>query len=780
MSPNRHSSRLAANAAATPVPALLAMVAMVTMITIGATGFAPSAHAVSPEDLLRPEQAFRYQVEDTGEALLVRWTVEPGYYLYRQKLGIGTDSDDVLLGDPALPTGEIHEDEYFGRQEIYRGDFTMQVPYVNEGAGTVTLELRSQGCADIGLCYPPQRWTTAVTLAGAAPPASPSGSPFGSGRTSGGLAATGGGEFLPPDVAFRPVVSALDPYTVELAWQIEPGYYLYRDKLTAAAVSDGVQLGTLQTPAGKKKFDEYFGETEVYYDEAVARLPLNRASRQGQSLVLELGFQGCAEDGICYPPLKREVSVSLPPATAADAPRPPDEAMAAVPVSEQDRLAALIGEGNLAAVLATFFGAGLLLALTPCVLPMIPILSGIIAGEGKDVTPARGFTLSLSYVMGMALTYTVAGALFAAAGQQVQAIFQQTWILVTFAGLFVLLAAGMFGAFDLQMPSSIQTRVAAISGKQKSGTMVGAFVMGALSSLIVTACVAPPLVAALAVIGQTGDVFRGAAALFALSLGMGAPLLAVGASAGKLMVKAGPWMVAVKNAFGFVMLGLAIWMLDRVLPGAVTLALWAVLIFMAGVFLGALTPLTPESGGAQKVGKGFGVLAMFYGAVLLLGALSGGDDPLQPLAGTQVAAVGGGATAAHEELEFRRIKTVADLEQAVAEAATRGQPVMLDFYADWCVACKEMEKYTFSDPEVHAELDGVVLLQADVTANDAQDQALLKHFRIFGPPSIIFFGPDGEERRAYQVVGFMPADEFAAHAALAVSPAPAAVTAQAD
>src|SRR6056297_3967483 len=318
MSPNTYSSGAAR-------AALLTLAAVTGLL---ASAFAPPAAAVSPEDLLRPEQAFRYQVEDTGEALLVRWTVEPGYYLYRQKLGIGTDSDDVLLGDPALPTGEIHEDEYFGRQEIYRGDFTMQVPYVNEGAGTVTLELRSQGCADIGLCYPPQRWTTAVTLAGAAPPASPSGSPFGSGRSSGGLAATGGGEFLPPDVAFRPVVSALDPYTVELAWQIEPGYYLYRDKLSAAAVSDGVQLGGLQTPAGKKKFDEYFGETEVYYDEVVARVPLNRASREGQSLVLELGFQGCAEDGICYPPLKREVSVSLPPATAADAPRPPDDAMA--------------------------------------------------------------------------------------------------------------------------------------------------------------------------------------------------------------------------------------------------------------------------------------------------------------------------------------------------------------------------------------------------------------------------------------------------------------------
>ncbi len=767
MSPNTYSSGAAR-------AALLTLAAVTGLL---ASAFAPPAAAVSPEDLLRPEQAFRYQVEDTGEALVVRWNVEPGYYLYRQKLGIETDDAELLLGDPALPDGEIHEDEYFGRQEIYRGGFTMRVPYVNEGAGRATVELLSQGCADIGLCYPPQRWSREVRLAEAAPAASP----FGSARPSGGLAGTGESEFLPPDVAFRPVVTALDAYTVELAWQIEPGYYLYRDKLAAAAVSDGVQLGGLQTPAGKKKFDEYFGETEVYYDEVVARVPLNRAGREGRNLVLELGFQGCAEDGICYPPLTREVNVSLPPASAADAPRPPEEDAPAAPVSEQDRLATLIGEGNLLAVLATFFGAGLLLALTPCVLPMIPILSGIIAGEGKNVTPARGFTLSLSYVLGMALTYTVAGALFAAAGQQAQTIFQQTWILVTFAGLFVVLAAGMFGLFDLQMPSSVQTRLAALSGKQKSGTMIGAFVMGALSSLIVTACVAPPLVAALAVIGQTGDVVRGASALFALSLGMGVPLLAVGASAGKLMVKAGPWMVAVKNAFGFVMLGLAIWMLDRVLPGAVALALWAVLIFMAGVFLGALTPLTPESGGAQKLGKGFGVLAMFYGAVLLLGALAGGEDPLQPLAGTRMAAAGGGGAAGtHEELEFRRIKTVADLEQAVAQAANRNQPVMLDFYADWCVSCKEMEKYTFSDPQVQAELEDVVLLQADVTANDAEDQALLKHFRIFGPPSIIFFGPDGQERRPYQVVGFMPADDFAAHAARAIAASPAAVTAQAD
>ncbi len=746
---------------------------LLTAMLLAATGL--RAQSGLGQDFLPPTEAFRYTVEDTGDAALVRWEIEPGYYLYREKLGVASATPEVLLGTPELPPGDFHEDEYFGRQEIYRGAFVMRVPYVNEGARLLTLELKSQGCADEGLCYPPQTWTAELRLdLGARAATSPFGAATGGGLTGGGL---GGSEFLPPDEAFRALVSVLDPYTLELAWQIEPGYYLYREKLGVATASDRVQVGDLRTPPGKKKYDEYFGETEVYYDEVIARVPLNRAGPGAADFTLELAFQGCAEDGICYPPITREIAVSLPAASAGDSPRPASDL--AAPVSEQDRLAALIGEGNLLAVLATFFGAGLLLALTPCVLPMIPILSGIIAGEGRDVTPWRGFTLSLSYVMGMALTYTVAGALFAAAGQQVQAIFQQTWILVTFAGLFVVLALGMFGLFDLQMPSSVQTRLAAVSGRQKSGTMVGAFVMGALSSLIVTACVAPPLVAALAVIGQTGDVVRGAAALFALSLGMGAPLLAVGASAGKLMVKAGPWMVAVKNAFGFVMLGLAIWMLSRVLPGPVTLALWAVLVFMAGVFLGALTPLTPQSGGGQKLGKGFGVLAMFYGAVMLIGALSGGEDPLQPLPSARLAtATGVEAGAAHEGLEFRRIKTLTDLEQAVDAAAGQGRAVMLDFYADWCVSCKEMEKYTFTDPAVRRELENVVLLQADVTANDAEDQALLKHFKLFGPPSIIFFGPDGRERRPYQVVGFMPAEEFAAHAARAT--ASAGLAARAD
>lgn len=417
-------------------------------------------------------------------------------------------------------------------------------------------------------------------------------------------------------------------------------------------------------------------------------------------------------------------------------------------------------------VTATFFGAGLLLAFTPCVLPMVPILSGIIAGEGDEVSGARGFSLALTYVMGMALVYTAAGIAAAAIGIQLQAVFNQPWVLAVFSALFVVLALSMFGLFELQMPSSVQSKLSGVSGQQKSGTYVGAFVMGALSSLIVTACVAPPLVATLTVIGQSGDMVRGGSALFALSMGMGTPLLLVGASAGKLIPKAGAWMDTVKSGFGFMMLGLAIWMMSRVLPGEVTLALWGVLIFMAGVYLGGLTQLTPESLGLQKFGKGFGLLAIIYGAVLLVGSLAGSNSMLKPLAALNT---GGGATSVAEEqgLDFRRIKTTDDLDAALAQAAAAGRPAMLDFYADWCVSCIEMEHYTFTDGDVQSALAGAVLLQADVTANDAEDQALLARFGVFGPPTIIFFGADGQQRHGYEVVGYMKAKDFAEHVRMA-------------
>ena len=436
--------------------------------------------------------------------------------------------------------------------------------------------------------------------------------------------------------------------------------------------------------------------------------------------------------------------------------------------SEQDLLADKIRDGNLLAVLATFFGFGLLLAFTPCVLPMVPILSGIIvgAGGGKPVPRGRAFALSLAYVLGMALTYTIAGAAFAAAGQQAQAFFQKPWMIVLFAALFVWLALGMFGLFNLQVPGWLQERVSRISDKQQQGTLIGTAIMGALSSLIVTACVAPPLVASLAVIGQSGDVFRGGAALFAMSLGMGAPLLLVGASAGELLPRAGAWMDTVKQVFGIMMLGVAIWMLGRILPGPVTLALWATLAFVTGYWL-LMMGDRDMNRGSTVVRRGLGALAAIYGVLMLVGALSGRSDPLQPLAGVIGAPADSPGTTASGAVQagahFKRIKTLADFDAAIAAANAAGKTVMLDFYADWCASCKEMEKYTFPAPSVQTALANSVLLQADVTANDDADQALMQRFGVLGPPSILFFGQDGAEKTAYRVVGFKPADEFASH-----------------
>jgi thiol:disulfide interchange protein DsbD len=542
---------------------------------------------------------------------------------------------------------------------------------------------------------------------------------------------------------------------IRLSWQTADGYYLYRDKISVRSGDPSVTLGTPRLPEGTPKSDEFFGATTVYYGPTDVVIPVSRPPDLSRFEVA-VTFQGCADAGLCYPPTIRTLAFDPPAAGSASAATvsSPTE-----PVAEQDRLSGFIETGNLLLVLGFFFAAGIGLAFTPCVLPMIPILSGIIAGDGANTTTRRAFVLSLAYVLGMALTYTLAGALFAAAGQQVQAVFQKPWLIATFAGLFVILSLAMFGFYELQMPAAVQSRLSLLSNRQRAGTLWGSAIMGALSSLIVTACVAPPLVATLAVIGQSGDVARGAAALFAMSLGMGAPLLVVGASAGKLLPRAGSWMNAVKNVFGVMFLGLAIWMLERILPESATLALWAALVFVSGYCLFALGT-NAVSGGGLAACRGIGVLAMAYGVIMLLGAAAGGTDPLQPLRGTALLA---GPMRAEAGVEFRRIKSVADLDRELGQARAAGRPVMLDFYADWCVSCKEMEKYTFTDPQVAAVLAQGVVLQADVTANDAEDQALLRRFEIFGPPTIAFFGIDGQERRNYRLVGFVPADRFEQH-----------------
>jgi thiol:disulfide interchange protein DsbD len=606
-------------------------------------------------------------------------------------------------------------------------------------------------------------------------------------------------DFLPPDEAFRFSALADGPDKIRLIWGINDGYYLYRARIKASSDSDQAKLGELVLPTGETKVDDYFGKQEVYHHDIVGSISVARSGASQLAVPLKVTYQGCATAGLCYPPITKTVSVVLPPAgggaagasasagtTASSGPVSSSTsamsaggagALAGVAsatstgafVSEQDELATLIRDGNLAAVLATFFGIGLLLSLTPCVLPMIPILSGIIVGQGEKVTATHGFSLAFTYVQGMALTYAAAGAAFVLAFKQApQAFFQQPWIIMLFVALFVALAFAMFGAYTLQMPNALQTRLTDVSNRQRSGSYVGCFAMGALSALVVTACVAPALIAALSVISQTGKIARGAAALYATGLGMGVPLLIVGASAGSLLPKVGPWMDTVKSLFGVLFLGIAIYFLQPLIPAAVGMLLWSALAVIAGFWVFALK--ARDGGPAPAAVRAAGLLALVYGIILLIGVAAGSNDPLQPLS-TLRANNGGTVSAAKESsLAFETIKSVDDLNQRVAAAAAAGRPVMLDFYADWCTSCKEMERYTFSDKTVQAALSNAVLLHADVTKNDPTDQELLKHFGIFGPPTIAFYGPGGEERRNFRVVGYMKAAEFASLARRAFSP----------
>ncbi|QLQ26615.1 MAG: protein-disulfide reductase DsbD [Dechloromonas sp.] len=556
-------------------------------------------------------------------------------------------------------------------------------------------------------------------------------------------------EFLDPAVAFKPAARALDAQTIEVAFAIAKGYYLYRDKFRFAVDGDSVTLGTPVFPKGKEKDDENFGKVEVFYDSVAVRLPVERNASGALPLKLQVTSQGCADAGVCYPPQTQSVAVTLPDPASAPAAAPP----VAVDADESGKIAGILRNAGFWANLAFFFIAGLGLAFTPCVLPMIPILSGIIAGQGHKASHARGFALSVAYVLGMALTYAAAGVAAGMTGTLLSAALQNAWVLGTFALVFVVLSLSMFGFYELQLPTAFQSKLSEESGHLHGGRGPAVFLMGALSALIVGPCVAAPLAGALLYIGQTGDAVLGGTALFVMALGMGAPLIAVGTAGGSLLPKTGPWMEGVKKGFGVLLLATAIWLVSPVIPPVAAMLAWAALLIIPAIFLHALDPLPQHASGWQRFWKGIGIVMLLTGAALLVGALAGSRDPLQPLATLRTQAVAGEV----RKLAFEPVRSLAELD---ARLAAVDRPVMLDFYADWCVSCKEMERYTFADRAVQDRLAGFTLLKADVTANTADDKALLARFGLFGPPGIVFFTAGGQEIPGLRVVGFQEAASF--------------------
>jgi thiol:disulfide interchange protein DsbD len=564
-------------------------------------------------------------------------------------------------------------------------------------------------------------------------------------------------DFLQPDEAFSLEVKARDAHTLQANFNVTPTYYLYRDKITFTTKDNTVKITSVSLPKGEIKHDPNFGDTEVFHHSFQGLIALSRSSNAATSIVLNAVYQGCSEQGLCYPPITKTLRVSLPEVTTGQ-PAPPllaeSPPPSSQPASEDSKIAKLFTGGNFWLIISFFFGAGLLLSLTPCVFPMIPILSGIIVGRGHKITHMHAFILSLAYVLGMAITYAAAGVVAGYSGNLISNALQTPWVLGSFAAVFVLLSLSMFGFYEFQLPTALQSKLSDTSNRLHGGHLSGVFVMGALSAIIMGPCVAAPLAGALLYIGKTHDAVLGGIALFVMALGMGAPLLLIGSSAGVLLPKAGAWMEAVKQFFGVMLLALAIWIIQPLLPVSVEMLLWAALLIFSAIYLRALDALPHNAGGWHKLLKGIGLFALLLGAAYLIGALSGARDILRPLGN-----VGRAETLAPATLQFSRVKDIADLDQHIAQVRGK-QLVMLDFYADWCISCKELERFAFSDPTVKAKLKPVLLLQADVTNNSDADKALLKRYGLFGPPGILFFDTHGKEVADFRVTGYQDTAQF--------------------
>lgn len=722
-----------------------------------------SLAAAAPEDeLLPPEKAFQLTTRLDGSVLEARWNIAAGYYLYRDKFKFQTLDTNLTLKEPQFPAAKVKRDPFFGQTSIYTGNVTVRIPFETSGAATQgRVRITAQGCNEpVGVCYPPLATDVSLALPAESSTAVPD-KPYSALRNVAQTLGLGteNTEVVDPEKAFLVEAAAIDPSAIRVRFTIDDCCYLYRDKIhfSVAEVKSsvaGVRLSAYELPPGEVLTDEFFGRTQIYRRGLDVRLPLNGVTTASEFL-LDVSYQGCSEKGvkICYPPTTRQLSVQLP--------APGDAAVQTQPNID--------AHGFLWAILGAFAG-GLLLTFTPCVLPMIPILSGVIVGaEGARLTKLRGGLLSYTYVLGTAVTYTIAGAIAGATGEQLQAYFQNTWAISLFAAVLVLLALSMFGLYELQMPASVQTLLHrhshTLHRKAKgrgTGEYVGVFLLGVISALIIGACVAPVLAFTLATAIATRDPWLGAAIMFALAHGQGAILVVIGISEGLLLPRAGPWMHTIKRIFGVLLIAVAIYLLGS-LPQVPVLLLWAALLIACAVYLGATQSLPRDAGGWHYLRKAAGILLLVWGIVALLGGFLGGRDLLTPLPLDRLSEALPGATKqAGTDSLFKSIRSLRDLDAELALARQAKKPVILDYYATWCTDCVRMEASTFRDPQVRKTVtERFVAIQADVTsADDAEVSAIKQRFHVYGPPAMLFFDTDGQERRGLRVYGYKSTAEF--------------------
>lgn len=727
----------------------------------------PAVLFAQSEELLEPEKAFALSASAvTPEKLSFTWEIADGYYMYRDKFRVEVKSGGATIAELVMPPGKMKADEFFGDQEIYTGTKVIHALMDRNAIADeidMVIEVTGQGCNEpVGVCYPPLKQSLALQLAAL------TGNPGGGELQAGGaLSQPGSGvdslqslkdllgaaqsepAFLDPDEAFRFDLHRVDPANLRVRFDIAEGYYLYRDKVGFNSQTDGVGLAAWQLPPGKQKEDEYFGRTQVYYGGFEVSLPLLAHERGGSEATFRVTYQGCAEKGICYPPVEKNVVVDLLPFQAA-------HAASTIPAEVTESAPETFWGYVIGA-----FGVGLLLTFTPCVLPMVPIMSSFIVGQSGTSSRSRGGMLSVVYVLGTALTYTLAGVLAGATGDQLQAYFQNIWFIGFLSIVLVLLALSMFDIYEMQMPSAIQSRLQEKTQGMTGGGLAMVFLLGVISALIVGACVSPLLIGALGVAIVEGDPVLGGAIMFAIAMGMGVFLVLIGMGMGSLVPRAGAWMAYVKYGFGVVLIGTAIYLLGTIhwIP---VLYLWSALLVVTAVYCGALHSLPEGASGWRYLWKGIGVFMLAWGVLALLGAMSGSRDIMRPVDLSTWRAPAGEAAAGR--LQFAVVNDLAGLDEQLESARLGGKPAMLDYYADWCVDCLRMEESTFKDPRVVKSMQDFVLVQVDVTdASEPSSKAVRKRYGVYGPPAMLFFDAAGAERSDLRRYGYMSPTEFLTH-----------------